>query len=86
MQNTIVRVYRACPDDTDSVSGLIEDIESGRKEPFHSLGELQTLLASSIGRGQLELPGMALQETNFHENFANVAYQPGMKNNVMAEL
>ena len=55
MQNYIVRVYRASPRGLGSVSGLIEDIESGQKESFHSFNELQTLLAKTIGRGLLAL-------------------------------
>ena len=34
MQTYIVRVYRAVPADDGSVSGVIEDIESGRQNPF----------------------------------------------------
>lgn len=55
MQTYILRVYRARPADK-SVSGIIEDIESGQKEYFHSLNDLLTLLAKSLGKGQLELP------------------------------
>jgi len=73
MQNYIVRVYRACPDDMDSISGFIEDIESGHKEPFHSINELQTLLAHSIGRGQLKLPELAAREEVSLENIAVIA-------------
>jgi hypothetical protein len=73
MQNYIVRVYRACPEDLESVSGLIEDTESGQKESFHSLIELQTLLANLIGRGQLALTDLAVPERLTHENIAVVA-------------
>jgi len=73
MQNYIVRVYRTRPDDVDSVSGFVEDIESGHKEPFHSINELQILLAHTIGRGQSELPGMAAREEISHGNITVVA-------------
>jgi len=58
MQTYIVRVYRARPEDMGSVSGVIEDIESGQQEPFHSFNELETMLARSIGEGQLGLPDL----------------------------
>ena len=54
MQNYLVRVYRAHPDDEGSVSGVIEDIESGIQESFHDINELQSLLTRSIMKGQLE--------------------------------
>jgi hypothetical protein len=56
MQNYIMCVYRARPEDIGSVSGIIEDIESGQKESFHSINELQTMLAHSIGKGQFGFP------------------------------
>jgi len=49
MQTYVVHVYRRSPVDEDSISGILEDIESGQKEPFHSINELQTMLAHSIG-------------------------------------
>jgi len=73
MKTYIVRVYRARPDNVDSVSGLIEDIESGDKKPFHSIGELQTLLAHSLGRGQIEFPELDVQEAIALETVAVVA-------------
>ncbi len=73
MQNYIVRVYRAHPDNVDSVSGFIEDSESGQKEPFHSINELQTLLAHSIGRGQLELPELVDQKAITSDKVAVIA-------------
>jgi len=62
MQTYIVRVYRACPEDEGLVSGVIEDIESGQKQSFNSLIDLQSKLVHSIGKGQLELSDMAIQE------------------------
>jgi hypothetical protein len=73
MQNYIVRVYRASPDDLDSVSGLVEDIESGQKESFHNFSELQTLLAKSTGRGQLALPDLTNPTVMYKDIIAEVA-------------
>jgi hypothetical protein len=64
MQTYIVRVYRARPGDEESVSGMIEDIETGHKELFNSLINLQSKLAHSIEKGQLELSDLASQELN----------------------
>ena len=71
MQSYIVRVYRACPEDAGLVSGIIEDIESGLKESFHNLTELQTMLADFIGKGQLGLPIFVPQEES--ATYVNVA-------------
>lgn len=73
MKNYIVRVYRARPDNLDSVSGIIEDSESGQKESFHNIKELQTLLAHSIGRGQFELPELADQKAVMNDKVAVIA-------------
>jgi hypothetical protein len=70
MQTYIVRVYRARPEDEGSVSGIIEDIESGKKQSFNSLIDLQSKLAHSIGKGQLELSDMAIKESQPLENVA----------------
>jgi hypothetical protein len=70
MQTYIVRVYRARPEDEGSVSGIIEDIESGQKQSFNSLIDLQSKLAHSIGKGQLELSDMAIKESQPLENVA----------------
>jgi hypothetical protein len=64
MQTYIVRVYRARPEDEGSVSGMIEDIETGHKELFKNQIDLQSKLAHFIGKGQLELPDFATQELN----------------------
>ncbi len=64
MQNYIVRVYRARPEDVESVSGVIENIESGQKESFNNIDELETILAHSIGKGQLGFPDMVDRELN----------------------
>jgi hypothetical protein len=73
MQNYIVRVYRASSGDLDSVSGLVEDIESGQKVSFHSFSELQALLAKSIGRGQLALSELAEPQVSYKDKIAIVA-------------
>ena len=70
MQTYIVRVYRAHPEDEGSVSGMIEDIESGLKQSFNSFIDLQSKLAHSIGKGQLEFPDLVPQELDTHENVA----------------
>jgi len=54
MQTYILRVYRAHPGDV-SVSGMFEDVESGQKKYFNNLNDLITVLAKSLGKGQLEL-------------------------------
>lgn len=70
MQNYIVRVYRAQPDDAGSVSGVIEDTDSGQKESFHNLNDLKTMLGNSIMKGQRGLPNLVTQELDTHEDFA----------------
>lgn len=70
MQNYIVRVYRARPEDVESISGFIEEIESGEKETFHSMDELQAILAHSIGKGQLGFPDLVTPELTTHGNIA----------------
>jgi hypothetical protein len=61
MRTFIVRVYRAHPADM-SVAGVIEEIESGQKHFFNSLIEIQSMLADSIGKGQLELSDLVPYE------------------------
>jgi hypothetical protein len=63
MQTYIVRVYRTRPEDEGSVSGMIEDIESGQKQFFNSLIKLQSMLADSIGKCQLEFHDLAFQKS-----------------------
>ena len=70
MQNYVLRVYCTHPTDADSISGVIEHIDSGQKEPFHSLSELHSMLAHSISRGQLGFPDFVPQELDTHENVA----------------
>jgi len=62
MQTYIVRVYRACPEDAGSVAGVIEDVETGQKKYFNSFDKLQSMLAETIGMGQLELNEMVSEE------------------------
>jgi hypothetical protein len=70
MQTYIVRVYRSRPEDEGSVSGLIEDIESGQKECFNSIASLQSMLAHSIGKGRLELPEKVSEESTAFDSVA----------------
>ena len=70
MQTYIVRVYRASLEDEGSVSGVIEDIESGHKQSFNSSIKLESMLAHSIGKGQLGFPDLVPQELDTHENVA----------------
>jgi len=70
MQTYIVRVYRADSADDGSVSGVIEDIESGQQESFHSIDALQTLLAHSVMKGQVEIPDLVTQEADSYDNVA----------------
>jgi hypothetical protein len=70
MQTYIVRVYRAHPTDADSVSGIIEYIESGHKEPFHGINELESLLAQSILEGQIEIPSLMTRDEGISEKVA----------------
>ena len=70
MQNYIVCITRTCPEDAGSVSGAIEDAESGQKETFQSFSELKTLLADFIGKGQLEFSDLASQVIDTHKNVA----------------
>ena len=70
MHTYIVRVYRARPEDKGSVSGVIEAIESGQKQSFNSLIDLQSKLAHSIGKGQLELSDLATLESEPLEHVA----------------
>jgi len=62
MQTYIVRVYRAHPENEGSVAGVIEDIESGQKKYFNSFTNLQSMLADTIGKGQLELTEMVSED------------------------
>ena len=72
MHTYVVRVYRAHPEDVGSASGIIEDVESGQKESFHSIYELQAILAHSIGKVLHGLPNLAPQESNIRSNVAIV--------------
>jgi hypothetical protein len=72
MQTYVLRIYRARPEDEGSVYGVIEDIESGHKECFNSLVDLQAMLAHSITMGQLQLPDLAPQELTHLEPVAMV--------------
>lgn len=68
-----MRIYRVRPEDMRSVSGVIEDIESGEKESFHSINELQSMLEHSIGKGQLGFTDFVPQELNTHRRYSREA-------------
>ena len=67
MQTYIVRVYRAVPADDGSVSGVIEDIESGQQESFHGINDLQSLLTQTVMEGQFEIPDLVTQEADAYD-------------------
>ena len=62
MQTCILRVYRVHPADV-SVSGMLEDVESGQKKHVNNLIDLITVLAKTIGKGQLELADEATKQS-----------------------
>ena len=62
MQTYVLRVYRAHPANV-SVAGVLEDIESGQKKYFNSFNDLITVMAKSLGKGQLELAELTPQES-----------------------
>jgi hypothetical protein len=70
MQTYVLRVHRTHPADAESVSGIIENIDSGHSGSFKSLSELQSMLAHSIIKGQLGFPDFVTQELDTHENVA----------------
>ena len=70
MQYYVLRVYSTHPTEAESVSGYIEIIDSGQKESFHSLSELQSILAHSISKGQLGFPDFVPHELDTHEYVA----------------
>jgi len=45
-----------------SVSGIVEDVESGQRINFHGFTDLLTVLEKYIGQGQLELPELTPEE------------------------
>ena len=53
MQTYVVRVYRARPEDKETIAGVIEDIESGQKQYFNSLINLQSIQAHTNRKGHL---------------------------------
>ena len=47
MENHIVRIYRRDGEQPDSIVGLVESVETGEIQSFHSLSELTGILAES---------------------------------------
>ena len=72
MHTYIVHVHRARPGFIGPVSGILEDIESGRKVTFHSFDELQTLLGDSIAEGQLGFPDFTPLETDEYDKVVGI--------------
>ena len=54
----------------DRYPELLKGIESGQKEFFKSLIDLQSKLAHSIEKGQLGFPDLVPHELDTHENVA----------------
>ena len=46
MDSFIVRVYRYIGDDPQEITGLVEDVETQMKRPFHSTVELLNILTN----------------------------------------
>jgi hypothetical protein len=55
MRNFVVRVYHRHSETEGLVSGIVEDIESGKVEVFQSFDDLKSLLAYSIENGHFGL-------------------------------
>ena len=49
MENYIVRIYRRDQSQPETVTGLVEAVETGETHPFSSLGELAELLTGTPG-------------------------------------
>jgi hypothetical protein len=64
MQNFVLRIYRTDPVDEDSVSGILENIETGQNLAFQSMSQLQSMLAQSIKQGRPGLPGLVSSESD----------------------
>lgn len=62
METYVLRVYRARPGDV-SVSGMLEDSQSGQKKYFNNFNDLITVLAKTLGKGQLELAGLTPEKS-----------------------
>ena len=46
MENYIVRIYRRDSDQPDSIVGLVESVETGEIQSFHSVSELTEIIAA----------------------------------------
>ena len=75
MHTYIVRVYRANPVDDGSVSGVIEDIESGQQKSFHGINDLQSLLTQTVTEGQFEIRDLVTQEADAYDKVVVIWYQ-----------
>jgi hypothetical protein len=48
MKTYVVHVYRRHPDDAESITGILEDIENEEKVLFHTFNEFKSLMEHSI--------------------------------------
>ena len=64
MQNFVLRIYRTHSTDSDSVSGILENIETGQEQSFQSLSQLQSMLAQSIEAGPQGFPKLVPSESD----------------------
>ena len=64
MQNFVLRIYRTHSTDSDSVSGILENIETGQEQSFQSLSQLQSMLAQSIEAGPQGFPKLVPNESD----------------------
>lgn len=68
MQTFVLRIYRKHPTDSDSVSGMLENIETGQEQPFQSLSQLQSMLARSIETGTPGFPDLVSSQSGIPGN------------------
>jgi hypothetical protein len=68
MQAFVLRIYRKHPTDSDSVSGMLENIETGQEQPFQSLSQLQSMLARSIETGTPGFPDLVHSQSGIPGN------------------
>jgi hypothetical protein len=45
MSSYLTRIYRRNKDNPDDIVGIVEDIDTGRKQPFKNLSELNKIIA-----------------------------------------
>ena len=52
MDSYLIRIYRRSPDDPEKVVGIVENIETGQRQPFNSLGGLCRAVAAPDPNGK----------------------------------